>query len=115
MARRPFALELEHGVGQRQQAQRQDAGDDDGHGPHRARRVVQLDDYVHVVRRAVSFCVSVCGSVTAHKVLQDGPGVSGLHLEYLVVEFPILLSFVEICEAWVGGNSTEETLICESG
>jgi len=94
-----FPFELEHSVNQDKEAQGQDAGNDDGYGFHSAGCVVQFDDNVNVILRAVSVFISICWSITTHKILEDGSGVARFHSEHLVIEFPILFSFVEICEA----------------
>ena len=108
MTRRALPLELHHGVDQHQEAQRQHAGNDDGDGLHRVRLVVQLD---HDVRGAVvgRRPGGVDGrQVAAHEVLEDGTRVARLHSEELVVELPVLLTFVEVGETW-GDRKTEET------
>lgn len=95
-----FPFELEHSVNQDKEAQGQDAGNDDGYGFHSAGCVVQFDDNVNVILGAVPVFISICWSITTHKILEDGSGIAGFHPEHLVIEFPVLFSFVEICEAW---------------
>lgn len=99
MAGCSFPLELEYSVNQDKEAQGQNARNDNGYGFHSAGCVVQFDDNVYVILRAVSVFVPVCWPVTAHKILEDGSGVSRFHPEHLVVELPVFLAFVEICEA----------------
>lgn len=99
VARRALPLELHHGVDQHQQAQRQHARDDDGHGLHRVRLVVQLDHHVRAVGGGggpggVDGC-----QVAAHEVLEDGTRVARIHPQELVVELPVLLALVEVGES----------------
>lgn len=93
---RPLPLELKDGVDQHQQAERQDAGDDDGDGFDRAGFVVQFDHDVLVLRR---LRVGVDGSqVAAHEVFEDGARVARLHPQPVVVELPVLFVLVEVSE-----------------
>lgn len=109
VALRALPPELENGVEEDHHAQRQNAGDGDGHRFLRAARAVQFDDHVNVAvvvvpllgRRRTPVPVGV-GRITvaSHEVPQDGPRVAGLNAKQIVVELPVLLPLVEIGEAW---------------
>lgn len=99
-----FPLELEHSVNQDKEAQGQYARNDNGYSFHSAGCVVQFDDNVYIILRAVSVFVPVCWSITAHKILEDRSGISRFHPEHLIVEFPVFFAFVEICEACLETN-----------
>lgn len=90
---------MEHSVNQDKEAQGQNARNDNGYGFHSAGCVVQFDDNVYVILRVVSVFVPVCWSITTHKILEDGSGIARFYSEHLVIEFPVFLAFVEICEA----------------
>lgn len=109
VALRALPPELEHGVEEDHHAQRQHAGDGDGHGLLRAPRRAPLDHHVHVAvvvvallgRRWVPVPLVIGRkAVTAHEVPENGPRVAGLHAQQLVVELPVLLPFVKVGESW---------------
>lgn len=92
-----FVLELKDGVDQDQDAEREDAGDHHGDGVDGARHVVDGHHDVHVVEGQMPvFVLLHLRLVAAHPVLQDGLGVAGLHVQFLVIKLPIILAFVEI-------------------
>lgn len=105
VALRALPPELEHGVEEDHHAQRQHAGDGDGHRLLRAPRAVQFDHHIHVAVVVVALLGHrgspvplVIGrqAVAAHEVPQDGPRVAGLHSKHLVVKLPVFLPLVEI-------------------
>lgn len=104
---RPLPLELKDGVDQHQQAERQDAGNDDGDGFNRAGFIVQFNHHVLVLRR---LHVGVDGpEVASHEVFEDGARVAGLHPQPVVVELPVLFVLVEVSETCKA--STRETFV----
>ena len=92
-----FVLELEDGVDQDQDAERQDAGDDHGGGVDCAGHVVDGHHDVHVVVGELPVPVAIqIRLVTAHPVLEDGLRVARLHGQLLVVKLPIVLPLVKV-------------------
>lgn len=105
VAPRALPPELEHGVEEDHHAQRQHAGDGDGHRLLRAPCAVQFDHNIHVAVVVVALLCHgrtpgplVIGgqAIAAHEVPQDGPRVARLHTKQLVVKLPVFLPFVEI-------------------
>lgn len=104
---RPLPLELKDGVDQHQQAERQDAGNDDGDGFDSAGFTVQFNHDVLVIRRLQ---VGVDGrEVASHEVFQDRARVARLHPQPVVVELPVFFTLVEVRETCKA--STQETLV----
>ena len=97
-----FVFELENGVDQHQDAQRQDAGDHHGDGVDRRWDVVDGHYDVYVIQRQLAVAAVVAGAlhvglVAAHPVAQDGLWIPGFHCQLLVVELPVLLPLIEVC------------------
>lgn len=118
MPLRALPPELENGVEEDHHAQRQNAGDGDGHGFLRAPRAVRFHDDVHVAGVVVALLchretpvpVGVDRqAVTAHEVPQNGPGVARLHTKQLVVELPVLFPLVEVGKACMRGSRLKDT------
>lgn len=115
VARRAFPFELKDSVNQDKKTQGQYAGDDDGYGFHSIRRVVQFDHDVNVILRVVTFFLFIRWSITSHKVFKDGPWVPWFHSELLIVKLPVLLLFVEVCEAYTIWETKQLDSCCCKG
>lgn len=98
---RSFVLELENGVDEHQDAQRQDAGDDHGDGVDRRGDVVEGHHDVHVVEGRLPVPTVVAGALhvgleAAHPVTQNRLWVSRFNFELLVVKLPVVFPLVEV-------------------